>query len=210
MPESLGVMGGTFDPIHLGHLLAAEEARQRFHIERVVFIPNREPPHKRDYAVTSPEHRYAMTVLATAGNPHFEASRMEIDRPGPSYTVDTMRAFREELGAEARLYFITGADAIIETVTWRRPEEIAALCEFVAVTRPGYPLERLSEAELAPGTRIHVLHMPGLEISSTEIRRRVAAGESVRYLVPPPVARYIETNRLYTTRGGVRAACGPG
>ncbi len=209
MPESLAVMGGTFDPIHLGHLLAAEEARQRFQIERVVFVPNREPPHKREYPVTSAEHRYAMTVLATASNPHFEASRIEMDRSGPSYTVDTMRAFREALGAEARLYFITGADAIIETVTWRRPEEIAALCEFVAVTRPGYALERLSEAELAPGTRIHVLHMPGLEISSTEIRRRVAAQESVRYLVPPPVARYIETNRLYARQAGICAAAGP-
>jgi nicotinate-nucleotide adenylyltransferase len=150
-----------------------------------------------------------VTVLATASNPHFEASRIEMDRSGPSYTVDTMRAFREALGAEARLYFITGADAIIETVTWRRPEEIAALCEFVAVTRPGYALDPLTEAELAPGTRIHVLHMPGLEISSTEIRRRVAAQESIRYLVPPPVARYIETNRLYALRAGIRAAAGP-
>jgi nicotinate-nucleotide adenylyltransferase len=193
-------MGGTFDPIHNGHLLAAEEARQRFGLERIVFVPNREPPHKRDYPVTPAAQRLDMVTLAVAPNPHFEVSDVELSRPGPSYTVDTMRHFREQYGAECRLYFITGADAMIETVTWREPEEIARLCEFIAVTRPGYEGARLSEVQV-PGARIHVLAIPGLEISSTELRRRTAQGESLRYLVPAAVRRYVEVNRLYRGPG---------
>ncbi len=195
--SAVGIMGGTFDPIHHGHLLAAEEARQRFGLERIVFVPNREPPHKRDYPISSAEHRMAMVVLATAPNPHFETSRVEIDRPGPSYTVDTMRHFRDLYGPDCRLYFITGADAMIETVTWHHPEEIARLCEFIAVTRPGYDLDRLSEAQRPAKAKIHMLHIPGLEISSTELRRRAAVGESLRYLVTAAVNRYLEVNRLY-------------
>ena len=196
--SAVGIMGGTFDPIHLGHLVAAEEARVRFGLDRVIFVPNGAPPHKKDYEVTPAEHRYAMVVLATAANPHFEASRLELDRPGPSYTVDTMREFRRQFGVKCRLYFITGADAMLETLTWRQPEELAALCEFLAVTRPGYDLARLSEALSAEiMARVHVLDTPGVEVSSTELRRRAAAGESLRYLIPPAVARYIETNRLY-------------
>ena len=198
MACAIGIMGGTFDPIHYGHLVAAEEARVRFHLERVIFVPNGAPPHKKDYVVSSAEHRFAMVVLATTANPRFETSRMEVDRPGPSYTVDTMREFRRQFGEECRLYFITGADAMLETLTWRQPEEIAALSEFIAVTRPGYDLARLSAA-LRPDllSRVHVLEMPGVEASSTELRRRAGAGESLRYLTPPAVARYIETHRLY-------------
>jgi nicotinate-nucleotide adenylyltransferase len=197
MSAAVAIMGGTFDPIHLGHLLAAEEAWLRFTLDRVVFVPNREPPHKHDYSVSAVEHRFAMVTLATASNPHFEVSRLEIDRPGPSYTADTMRHFRERLGAEARLYFITGADAMMETVAWHQPEEIARVCEFIAVTRPGYDLGKLPPAWLGPQARVHTLPIPGLDISSTELRRRAAAGESLRYLVPPCVARYVEVNRLY-------------
>jgi len=197
--NAVGVMGGTFDPIHLGHLVAAEEARVRFDLDQVIFVPNGVPPHKKDYAVTPAEHRYAMVVLATAANPAFETSRLELDRPGPSYTVDTMREFRRQFGEECRLYFITGADAMLETLTWRQPEEIAALCEFIAVARPRYDLARLSKALSAEiMARVHVLDIPGVEVSSTELRRRAATGESLRYLTPPAVARYLETNRLYS------------
>jgi nicotinate-nucleotide adenylyltransferase len=198
MVNAVGVMGGTFDPIHLGHLVAAEEARLRFALDQVVFVPNGDPPHKRCAPVSGGEHRYAMTVLATASNEWFVCSRLELDRPGPFYTVDTMRLFRGEVGEQCRLYFITGADAMLETLTWREPEEIARLCEFIAVARPGYDLRRLSEA-LSPAVlrRVHVLDIPGMAISSTEVRRRAGAGESRRYRVPSPVARYIETNRLY-------------
>jgi nicotinate-nucleotide adenylyltransferase len=201
MSCAIGIMGGTFDPIHLGHLVAAEEARVRFGLDRVIFVPNGAPPHKKDYDVSSAEHRYAMVVLATASNPHFEASRLELDRPGPSYTVDTMREFRRQFGEACRLYFITGADAMLETLTWRHPEEIAALCEFLAVARPGYDLARLSGA-LSPKlmSRLHILDTPGIEVSSTELRRRAAAGESLRYLTPPAVARYIETHRPYRSK----------
>ena len=206
MEQAVGIIGGTFDPIHFGHLLAAEEARLRFRLDRVVFVPNREPPHKRTYPVTPAEHRFAMVTLGTASNPHFDASRVEIERPGPSYTVDTMRHFRERLGQACRLYFVTGADAMLETVTWRSPEEISRLCEFIAVTRPGYDIDRVACANLPPQTRLHALQIPGLEISSTDLRGRAARGEPLRYLVPSAVARYIATHRLYRTPHG--EACG--
>ena len=201
MACAVGIMGGTFDPIHLGHLVAAEEARVRFGLERVIFVTAGAPPHKKDYEVSPAEHRHAMVALATAANPHFEASRIELDRPGPSYTVDTMREFRRQFGEACRLYFITGADAMLETLTWRQPEELASLCEFIAVARPGYDLARLSGA-LSPEimARVHVLDIPGVEVSSTELRRRAAAGESLRYLTPPAVAQYLKMNRLYARR----------
>jgi nicotinate-nucleotide adenylyltransferase len=198
MAQTIGIMGGTFDPIHYGHLAAAEEARLRSPLDRVVFVPNGQPPHKKDYCVTAPEHRYAMVLLATASHPQFEVSRIELDRPGPSYTVDTVKAFRQQLGPEARLYFITGADALLEILTWRDPEDLASNCEFIAVARPGYNLDGMGKEtdDLVRG-RVHLLSVPGVAVSSTEIRRRAAAGESLRYLVPPGVARYVEANRLY-------------
>jgi len=208
--RAVGLMGGTFDPIHYGHLLAAEEARQRFHLERVIFVPNGQPPHKKDYQVTPAERRYEMALLATASNPHFEVSRLELDRPGPSYSVDTVAVFRRQLGPEVRLYFITGADAILEILTWRNPEGLAAECEFIAVTRPGYDLARLEQAvpRLA-AARVHALRAPGVDISSTEMRRRAAAGESLRYLTPSGVVRYIESYRLYAGSGAVGPAKQP-
>jgi nicotinate-nucleotide adenylyltransferase len=203
----VGVMGGTFDPIHLGHLVAAEEARLRFGLERVVFMPAGEPPHKRDYEVTPAEHRYAMVALAVAGNPHFEASRLEIERPGPSYTVDTMRFFREQLGPRAGLYFITGADAMLEVLTWHQPEEIARLCEFIAVARPGYDTARLAGA-LRPEMwqRVRVLDIPGVAVSSSDLRARAARDEALRYLTPPAVAHYIAVHHLYAGREAGRPA----
>jgi nicotinate-nucleotide adenylyltransferase len=150
-----------------------------------------------------------MVVLATASHAQFGVSRVEMDRPGPSYTVDTLREFRGQVGPDARLYFITGADAILEILTWRSPQDLARSCEFIAVARPGYDLQRLTNemSDFLRG-RVHVLNVPGVAVSSTEIRRRAAAGESLRYLVPPAVARYVEVNRLYLRRDAARPACG--
>lgn len=203
--KAIGVMGGTFDPIHFGHLVAAEEARVRFRMERVIFVPNGDPPHKKAYEVTGAERRYEMVVLATASNPHFEASRIEIDRTGPSYTVDTMWALREKYGLETPLYFITGVDAVLELMTWHEPEHLVELCEVIAVTRPGYHADRLSGA-LSPSlaSHTHLLRIPGVAISSTELRERPASGESLRYLTPMPVVQYIATHRLYGADGTAR------
>lgn len=199
MKEAVGIMGGTFDPIHFGHLAAAEEARQRFQLARVLFIPNGRPPHKPDYVPSPGEQRYDMVVLATAPNPAFEASRIEIDRPGLSYSIDTLRELRDQLGPNAESYFIAGADALLEMLTWRQPERLAELCEFIAVSRPGYDLHQLQQAmppELL--SRMHLLEVPGVLVSSTELRRRAAAGLSLRYLTPRPVARYIAAHGLYS------------
>ena len=203
MGEAVGIMGGTFDPIHFGHLVAAEEARVRFGLGRVVFVANGEPPHKKGYPVTPAERRHEMVVLATASNPHFEASRIEVDRPGPSYAVDTLRALRAELGPGVKLYFITGVDAIAEIATWREPERLGELCEFIAVSRPGSGREALEGLAGRLVGRVHLLEIPGVAVSSTEVRRRAGAGESLRYLTPPAVARYIARCELYRNRGVV-------
>ena len=198
MAAVLGIMGGTFDPIHFGHLVAAEEARVRFNLSRILFVPNGDPPHKKDYHLTSAMSRYEMVVLATASNGHFEASRIEVDRPGLSYAVDTIGLLRETQGPDTRLYFITGADAILEILTWREPERLVEDCEFIAVTRPGYDLDRLRDeltADLA--AHIHTLDVPGVHISSTELRRRAARGDSLRYLTPQSVVRYLAAHGLY-------------
>ena len=198
MANALGIMGGTFDPIHYGHLVAAEQARVRFRLERVLFVPNHQPPHKKDYPVTPAERRYDMARLATGGHPDFEVSRVELDRPGPSYAVDTVRALRQQLGADVALYFITGADAIAEIRTWRAPEELMQSCDFIAVTRPGCDRAGLEQALRAlPGARVHLLDAVGVDISSTGIRQRVTRGESLRYLTPTPVVRYIANHGLY-------------
>jgi nicotinate-nucleotide adenylyltransferase len=193
---AVGVMGGTFNPIHIGHLVTAEEALYAFSLDEVIFVPAGQPWQKhRD--VAEAEHRYLMTVIATASNPHFRVSRLEIDRPGPTYTVETLRALRAELG-EAELYFITGADAILQILSWKDPEEVLAEARFVAATRPGYDLDRL-EKELPLGfeERVHIFEIPALAISSTDIRLRVSEGRPIRYLLPEAVARYIEKARLY-------------
>jgi nicotinate-nucleotide adenylyltransferase len=200
MTEAVGIMGGTFDPIHFGHLAAAEEARIRFSLGRVIFVANGSPPHKKAYAVTPAEQRHEMVVLATASNARFETSRIEVDRPGPSYAVDTV-----QVGPEAKLYFITGADAILEILTWHEPEELARRCDFIAVTRPGYDAAEMNSS-LAECLRnsTHLLHVPGVAVSSTELRTRAAQGLSLRYLTPDPVVGYIESRGLY--RGTASAA----
>jgi len=194
---AVGVMGGTFNPIHIGHLVTAEEALYAFALREVVFVPAGQPWQKERSDVADAEHRYLMTVIATASNPHFRVSRTEIDRPGPTFTIETLRRLRAEIG-DVELYFITGADAILQILTWKDPEDVLGEARFIAATRPGYDLDRL-EKELPDGfgDRVNVLEIPALAISSTDVRRRVRDGRPVRYLLPEGVARYIEKNGLY-------------
>ena len=198
---AIGVMGGTFDPIHFGHLRAAEEVLQGFGLERVIFVPSGRPPHKPVLEVTPPEHRYLMTMLATADNPHFEVSRIEIERGGPSYTLDTLVELRKNYSHEKAFYFITGLDAILEIGTWSKYKELFKITDFVAVTRPGYSVQALSDLERALGqerfAKIHPFPVTLLAIASTDIRRRVREGKSIRYLVSDNVEKYIHKEGLY-------------
>ncbi len=201
MKKRYGIMGGTFDPIHFGHLVAAEEARAVLELEYVFFVPSGRPPHKRQRPITKAEHRYLMTVLATATNPWFRVSRVDIDRPGYSYTADTMATFREKLGPECELCFITGADAILEILSWKDVDKLFAASFLAAATRPGYDLSQLRSQFGDQWQRykdsIKVLEVPALAISSSEIRRRVASEEPIRYLLPEGVASYIYKHGLY-------------
>lgn len=214
--DAIGIMGGTFDPIHHGHLVAAEAVRARLGLERVVFVPAGRPPHKADREVSEERHRYLMTVMATVTNPLFTVSRMEIDRPGPSYTVDTLRAFRDALGERSRLHFITGFDAVREILTWREPEVFLRLCQVVAVTRPGYRVEEVESLRhslrLDPNgpDPLEILEVPALAISSSDIRRRVGAGEPIKYLVPEGVETYIAKMGLYRKGSSHRAEAAVG
>jgi len=189
-------MGGTFDPIHHGHLVAAEEARWQFRLHQVLFIPTGQPWQK-PVGVSSAEDRYLMTVIATASNPAFTVSRIEIDHPGPTYTVDTLRRLRTQLEQDTRLYFITGADAVLHILTWKDGEEVLDLAELIAATRPGYDLSKLSDRLPRATDRVHPMEIPMLAISSTEIRARVARGAPIQYLVPEGVARYLDKRGLY-------------
>jgi nicotinate-nucleotide adenylyltransferase len=200
-------MGGTFDPIHFGHLLMAEEARQAFGIDLVVFVPNGQPAHKKEYSVTPPEHRYAMTLLATASNPYFACSRIEIDRPGPSYSIDTIRHFHKLYPGLEHLYFITGADAILQILTWHDYQNLLKECEFIAVTRPGFHLEELPELTGSLFLKhVKFLPIPGLDISSTMIRERVATDHTIKYLTTDTVVNYIAREGLYLRRNGDKRA----
>ncbi len=190
-------MGGTFDPIHHGHLLTAEEAAVQFGLDGVVFVPTGRPWMKEEGDVTPPEHRYLMTVIATASNPRFTVSRIEVDRKGPTYTVDTLRAMRRESGDGADLFFVTGADAMLEILHWKDTEEVLALAHFIAATRPGYDLTRFRAEAPTAHPNVSVMNIPALAISSTDIRRRVKEGRPIRYLVPDGVQSYIEKVGLY-------------
>ena len=192
MTVRLGVMGGTFDPIHHGHLVAASEVAHLFALDEVVFVPTGEPWQKAERAVTDPETRFLMTAIATADDPRFTVSRVDIERAGPTYTVDTLR----DLAAQhpgAELFFITGADALASIMTWRDPDDVLALAHLVAVTRPGHDLDA---AHLPPGAAT-VVEIPALAISSTDCRERVAAGAPITYLVPAGVERFIAETGLY-------------
>lgn len=183
-------MGGTFDPIHHGHLVAASEVAKVFELDEVVFIPTGNPYQKRN--VSSGEHRYLMTVIATASNPSFRVSRVDIDRGGPTYTIDTLRDVRRLL-PDADLFFITGADAIEQILQWKDAAEMFDVARFVAVTRPGHDLV----LDGLPSDRVSVLEVPALAISSTDCRERVRRGYPVWYLVPDGVVQYIAKHRLY-------------
>ncbi|MBL5975453.1 MAG: nicotinate-nucleotide adenylyltransferase [Candidatus Leucobacter sulfamidivorax] len=187
----IGVMGGTFDPIHHGHLVAASEVAQSFALDEVIFVPTGQPWQKS--GVSPSEHRYLMTVIATASNPRFTVSRVDIDREGPTYTVDTLRDLREQL-PDAELFFISGADAVEQIVSWKDVDQLWSLAHFIAVTRPGH---ELSLSGLS-GEHVSLLEVPALAISSTDCRSRVARGYPVWYLVPDGVVQYIAKHDLYT------------
>lgn len=190
-------MGGTFDPIHYGHLLAAEECRACLGLERVVFIPTGWPPHKEGCEVSSAEDRYAMTLLATAGVAQYSVSRTEIDRKTPTHTVDTLREFIAEGVAPEDLFFITGLDAILSIATWWDYELLPSLCTLVTATRPGYDLKGLEALPRGIRENLKVVEIPQFAISSTEIRERARRGKGIRFLVPHPVEIYIESVGLY-------------
>jgi nicotinate-nucleotide adenylyltransferase len=189
----IGVMGGTFDPIHHGHLVAASEAAHVFALDEVIFVPTGQPWQKNGRDVSAAEDRYLMTVIATASNPRFSVSRVDIDRPGETYTIDTLRDLRTERGPDAELFFITGADALTRMIEWRDADELFKLAHFVGCTRPGH---QLSLSGL-PGEHVSLIEIPALSISSTECRDRVRAGDPIWYLVPDGIVQYISKRKLY-------------
>jgi nicotinate-nucleotide adenylyltransferase len=193
----MGIMGGTFDPIHHGHLVAASEVQDRFNLEEVVFVPTGQPYEKG--AVSSAEDRYLMTVIATASNPRFHVSRADIDRDGPTYTVDTLRDLNAVYGPNVELYFITGADALAKILSWKDAFEMLSLAHFVGVTRPGFELS----GDHLPADTVTLVEVPAMAISSSDCRSRVAAGKPVWYLVPDGVVQYIAKRGLYRSHGNV-------
>ncbi len=192
MTRRVGIMGGTFDPIHHGHLVAASEVSNRYGLDEVIFVPTGEPWQKSDRHVSPAEHRYLMSVIATASNPRFWVSRVDIDRSGPTYTIDTIRDIAVQR-PDADLYFITGADALAQILSWKDAEDALKLAKFVGVTRPGYDLTD----EHLPNDTVTMIDVPAMAISSSDCRNRVAAGRPVWYLVPDGVVQYISKHRLY-------------
>jgi nicotinate-nucleotide adenylyltransferase len=186
-------MGGTFDPIHHGHLVAASEVAHFFSLDEVIFVPTGQPWQKGDRVVSPAEDRYLMTVIATASNPRFSVSRVDIDRPGETYTIDTLRDLRAERGPEAEFFFITGADALAMMISWRDADDLFKLAHFVGATRPGH---RLAPTGL-PDERVSLIEVPALAISSTECRARVRSGDPIWYLVPDGIVQYISKRSLY-------------
>jgi nicotinate-nucleotide adenylyltransferase len=195
----IGVMGGTFDPIHHGHLVAASEVAYTFDLDEVIFVPTGQPYLKdRKRQVSPAEDRYLMTVIATASNPRFSVSRVDIDRPGATYTIDTLRDLRARTDEDDELFFITGADALADILTWHDAQELFGLAHFVGCTRPGH---RLTDTGLPDG-KVSLVEVPALAISSTECRARVRVGEPVWYLVPDGVVQYIAKRHLYIPEKG--------
>jgi nicotinate-nucleotide adenylyltransferase len=189
----LGIMGGTFDPIHHGHLVAASEVAHLFRLDEVIFVPTGQPWMKERRKTSFAEDRYLMTVIATASNPRFSVSRVDIERPGLTYTIDTLREMREIHGPDVELYFITGADALAQMLTWRDTDELFRLAHFIGCTRPGHDL---ADPGLPEGG-VSLVEVPALAISSSECRERVRAGEPVWYLVPDGIVQYINKRGLY-------------
>jgi nicotinate-nucleotide adenylyltransferase len=196
----VGVMGGTFDPVHHGHLVAASEVASVFRLDEVIFVPTGQPWQKFDRVVSPAEHRYLMTVIATASNPRFTVSRVDIDRQGLTYTIDTLRDLAAQR-PESELYFITGADALAQILSWKDSDELFSLSHFVGVTRPGHTLDDTG----LPADRVSLMEVPAMAISSSDCRTRVARGEPVWYLVPDGVVQYIAKYGLYRGTLGVPA-----
>ncbi|HUV52620.1 MAG TPA: nicotinate-nucleotide adenylyltransferase [Dehalococcoidia bacterium] len=200
--NKIGVLGGTFDPIHTGHLIVAEDVREKLGLSEVLFVPAGKPwlKLKEEKTITDGEHRLAMVRLAIKGNPFFKVSTMELDRPGPSYSIDTILELKNKLGPAVEIYFIAGPDALAELPQWKEPARLLEICQVVGIGRPGYAKADLSVLDVSvPGAakRIMLLDVPQIDISSKEIRRRVAQGQSIRYLVPEAVQKYIEKHKLY-------------
>jgi nicotinate-nucleotide adenylyltransferase len=194
----IGVMGGTFDPIHHGHLVAASEVAHIFALDEVVFVPTGQPWQKQDKKVSPAEDRYLMTVIATASNPRFSVSRIDIDRGGPTYTIDTLRDLHAERGEDADFFFITGADALSRMLSWQDVDELFSLAHFVGCTRPGHRLT----GDGLPEDKVSLVEIPALAISSSNCRQRVADGEPIWYLVPDGIVQYIAKRRLYRRDDG--------
>jgi len=200
---NIGVLGGTFDPIHIGHLILAEEARARLNLAEVLFVPAGQPWLRVDSPISPAEHRVEMVRLAIADKPYFKLSTMEIERVGPSYTVDTIAELKAQLGAEDELFFILGWDNLAELPQWNQPSRLITMCRLVAVPRPGYPPPDLKALEvLIPGLsqRVMLMDKPEIDISASVIRSRVAQGLPIHHLVPEPANRYIKEHQLYITQ----------
>lgn len=199
MIERVGLLGGTFDPVHYGHLLLAEEARVAVPLDRVLFVPAGQPPHKLGEPHTAAAHRLRMLELAIEDNPAFGISRVDLDRPGPHYSVDMVRLVQEELGPAVELFFLMGSDSLAHILTWHEPQQLVKQCRLVVAGRPGYAVDLSQLARELPAVeeRLHFISMPLIEISGADLRRRVRAGYSIRYQVPEPVRQYIEAHRLY-------------
>ncbi len=200
---NIGVLGGTFDPIHIGHLILAEEVRARLNLAEILFVPAGQPWLKVDSPISPAEHRVEMVRLAIADKPYFKLSTMEIERPGPTYTVDTIAELKAQLRTGDELFFILGWDNLAELPQWRQPSQLITMCHMVAVPRPSYPPPDLKALEAnIPGLsqRVTLIDKPEIDISASVIRDRVAQGLSIRRLVPEPVERYIKEHKLYITK----------
>lgn len=199
--KKIGITGGTFDPIHYGHLIIAESAREAFELDRVVFIPSGTPPHKKLSKVTASEHRFNMVYMAISSHPCFEVSDIEIARSGYTYTIDTLLQLKASYGDGTKLFFITGADVILDLLFWKDYKKVFTMCEFIAAFRPDYEKDRflreIEHLKAAYGAVIHLLEAPLIEISSTSIRQKVCSGKSIKYVVPESVEGYIIQNSLY-------------
>lgn len=202
--NAIGIMGGTFDPIHYGHLAAAEAVRYEFGVEKIIFIPTGIPAHKEEESVTDSKHRFLMTTLATADNPNFNVSTIEIDRVGHSYTVDTITEIREYCNDDAVIYFIMGADSLHQIYSWKNIEKLFKICEIIVVPRPGYKksalLDEIKMLQKKVNKKVHYLEVNGFDISSTDIKYRIKRNSAVRYMLPPNVLNYIIKEGLYVEK----------
>lgn len=199
--KRIGILGGTFDPIHYGHLIAAEAVTNTLGMDYLIFMPCGHPPHKDPATATPAEHRYLMTVLATTGNPAFRVSRLELDRPGPSYTVDTLSALIQRNGRDVEWFLVVGADAFLDMPSWKQPEAIMSMANLAVVSRRGYDDYQLTQRirSLPPEFRRRIFHLPAVapQIASHELRRMISQGQPVEYYIPPSVLAYIRQHDLY-------------